>query len=44
MRRALLDASVVAAALVVGLGIAEIALRLIGFSYPPFISQTPSQD
>src|SRR5262245_55369166 len=36
MRRALLNASVVVAALVVGLSIAEIALRLIGFSYPPF--------
>ena len=36
MRRALLNASVVVAALVVGLCIAEIALRLIGFSYPPF--------
>src|SRR5215831_2720375 len=41
MRRALLDASVVAAALVVGLGIAEIALRLIGFSYPPFHQPDP---
>ena len=41
MRRALLNASVVAAALVVGLGIAEIALRLIGFSYPPFHQPDP---
>jgi len=36
LRRALLNATVVVAALVVGLCIAEIALRLIGFSYPPF--------
>ena len=41
MRRALLDASVVAAALVVGLGIAEIMLRVIGFSYPPFHQPDP---
>jgi len=41
MRRALLNASVVAAALVVGLGIAEIVLRLIGFSYPPFHQPDP---
>jgi len=41
MRRALLNASVVVAALVVGLCIAEIALRLIGFSYPPFHQPDP---
>src|SRR5262249_55266845 len=41
MRRALLNASVVLAALVVGLCIAEIALRLIGFSYPPFHQPDP---
>ena len=41
MRRALLNASVVVAALVVGLSIAEIALRLIGFSYPPFHQPDP---
>lgn len=41
MRRALLDASVVVAALVVGLGVAEIALRLVAFSYPPFHQPDP---
>src|SRR5215472_16245736 len=41
MRRALLDASVVVAALAVGLCIGEIMLRVIGFSYPPFHQPDP---
>jgi len=36
MRRTLLNATLVMAGLALGLLLAEIALRLIGFSYPPF--------
>src|SRR5262249_16730862 len=36
MQRPLLNATLVVAGLAVGLLLAEIALRLIGFSYPPF--------
>src|SRR5262250_1846459 len=41
LRRALLNASVVVAALVVGLCLSEIALRLVGFSYLPFLQPDP---
>src|SRR5436309_12138238 len=37
MRRVLLNVTVVAASLTVGLLLAELVLRAIGFGYPPFL-------